>query len=285
MNPIKKSLRIGRFLILVPLFFLSLAGPSYAQEIYDAFGDSITNGFVGGVGDTGGYVPVLEDLLNRRVGPSAVVNSGWDGERTGGGAARLPDVLSAVNPKVLLLMEGSNDISRDIGIDEIVANLKTMIDAAKTKKVRVILGTIIPRNTDLDVRDPGNARAQELNQKIKSLAAENGLQVADQFTHFGGPGYDPGLYSDHLHPDETGYRVMAHVWLDAVIHDILASGERKGDIDSSGRIDGWDLFLLALAFGTEEGLDGFSPLADLNLDGIVDGQDLAVLSSHFGQND
>lgn len=60
-------------------------------------------------------------------------------------------------------------------------------------------------------------------------------------------------------------------------------GESYGDIDSSGRIDGLDLALLAHAFGSAEGEARFLETADLNGDGVVDGEDLARLAAWFGE--
>ncbi len=60
-------------------------------------------------------------------------------------------------------------------------------------------------------------------------------------------------------------------------------GQSYGDIDSSGRIDGLDLALLAYAFGSSAGEPRYLETADLNGDGIVDGEDLARLAAYFGE--
>jgi len=56
-----------------------------------------------------------------------------------------------------------------------------------------------------------------------------------------------------------------------------------GDIDSSDRVDGFDLGRLGLAFGSQPGDPNWDPDADLNGDGIVDGADLAILDENFGK--
>lgn len=60
-------------------------------------------------------------------------------------------------------------------------------------------------------------------------------------------------------------------------------GQSLGDIDSSGRIDGQDLALLAHAFGSFLGETRYLEAADLNRDGVVDGEDLARLAAYFGE--
>ena len=58
--------------------------------------------------------------------------------------------------------------------------------------------------------------------------------------------------------------------------------ERSGDLDNTNRVDGGDLAILSLAFGSLEGEDNYNSAADLNSDGAVDGADLAIISSIWG---
>lgn len=57
----------------------------------------------------------------------------------------------------------------------------------------------------------------------------------------------------------------------------------KGDIDRDGRVDGFDLVLLAFSFGTGQGNRRYRPEHDLDNDGFVGGADLAILASNFGK--
>jgi len=58
----------------------------------------------------------------------------------------------------------------------------------------------------------------------------------------------------------------------------------KGDVDGDCRVNGFDLSLLGLSFGSRRGDHRYSSLADTNNDGAVDGDDLAKLSSNFGKS-
>ena len=49
------------------------------------------------------------------------------------------------------------------------------------------------------------------------------------------------------------------------------------------RIDGYDLIVLSVAFGSDPSSLHWNPLADLNGDGIVDGRDLMILGINFGR--
>lgn len=57
----------------------------------------------------------------------------------------------------------------------------------------------------------------------------------------------------------------------------------QGDINGDCRVDGFDLSLLGLSFGSVYGEVNYSFLADINSDRKVDGKDLAKLASNFGK--
>ena len=59
---------------------------------------------------------------------------------------------------------------------------------------------------------------------------------------------------------------------------------RRVDVDRSGRVDGFDLAVLARAFGRGRAEAGYSTVADVDANGIVDGSDLALLAARFGDS-
>jgi hypothetical protein len=54
------------------------------------------------------------------------------------------------------------------------------------------------------------------------------------------------------------------------------------DLDRSGRVDGFDVALLASAFGSARGAPRYLPAADIDGSGLVDGVDLAYVAGRFG---
>ncbi len=70
--------------------------------------------------------------------------------------------------------------------------------------------------------------------------------------------------------------VLTLVFLPSIAHAL------PGDLDSSGRVDGYDLILFSHAHGTSLGDPDWNPDADLDGTGTVDQTDLDILSVHFG---
>ncbi|MEW6087762.1 MAG: fibronectin type III domain-containing protein [bacterium] len=59
--------------------------------------------------------------------------------------------------------------------------------------------------------------------------------------------------------------------------------EMEGDVPVESRVDGYDLIILSISFGSKTGDDYYNPNVDLNGDGIIDGTDLNILAGSFGK--
>lgn len=207
--------------VLICAFFL-LAGGAAAQTKYVAFGDSIT----AGVGDDpgraeAGYAPRLEDLLQDAGRNAVVVNRGVGAEKTVEGLSRINDVLDE-GGDVLLLMEGTNDLTRFVSIETILFNLDVMAERAEDRGWDVIHATVLPRIPDARL-DPDNISNQKLNQRIRELAGNNGRDLSDIYEVFSSrPNIFATHYSndpeDHVgHPNARGYDLMARTWFDVIV--------------------------------------------------------------------
>ncbi len=109
-----KALKLKPWLgqVVIGLMLMSTL-PAFAVTKFVAVGDSITLG-IGVinpdslVGDgcvlCGGYEYRLDILLDNNGLPSTVYNYGVSGESSSAGAARIPEVIAAVNPEYVLFM-------------------------------------------------------------------------------------------------------------------------------------------------------------------------------------
>ena len=115
----------------------------------------------------GAYPSQLEQMLLARYPTQTfvVTNQGASGETTRRGASRLPGVLNADHPEVLLLLEGTN-AARLLSTSEQADNIESMIEEALDRGVDVILATVMPiseaREADSRYRGDhgGHPRAQ-----------------------------------------------------------------------------------------------------------------------------
>lgn len=195
-----------------------------ARTKFVAFGDSITDGKVSLVPlismagpDT--YPYKLEQMLLQKY-PSQTItvsNQGLSGEHLGQAVLRLPGVLDAEKPEVLLLLDGVNAVwIRSTAIQ--TANLRTMITAAQQRGVEVIIATVMPvaPEWEADGHVGAMSRIRALNAQVFQLADQFGLgNVVDLFALF-----DANMHligKDGLHPSIEGQTRIAEAFRDEII--------------------------------------------------------------------
>ncbi len=201
----------------------SLAAAQTAPRTYLAFGDSIT----AGIGDDPnraekGYPPRLQTLL-QQVGVSAtVVNAGKGAEQAPAGLARIDEVLAQGSPgDVLILMEGTNDISQEISVETTINALEEMARRAEALDIAVIHATVIPRYPEAR-RDADNTLTDELNGRIRNVAGVRQRRLGDPNEIYRTtPNLFAGFYStirpDPVgHPNAAGYDILANLFFNLI---------------------------------------------------------------------
>ena len=159
------------------------------QSIVLAFGDSLTHGTGASAGQS--YPDVLSELLGR-----PVINVGIPGEVSAAGLKRLPSVLGRYNPTLVILCHGGNDFLRRKDEAITTSNLKAMIELIQESGADVVLVGVPKLGFGL--------RIPKLYAKI---AAEYTIPIQrDVLIDLLG---DNSMKSDDIHPNATGYRIMA----------------------------------------------------------------------------
>ena len=160
-----------------------------ASSVVVAFGDSLTSGT--GASPEESYPSVLSGLIGCRV-----VNAGVAGEDTSSGLRRLPAVLTSERPDLVILCHGGNDMLKGQDTNTTTANLNAMIALAKGTGADVIL-IAVPKPALL-LKPAGFYQEIATKQDIP-FEAETLSKILST----------PGLTSDPLHPNASGYKRLA----------------------------------------------------------------------------
>ncbi len=163
--------------------------PLGRQDVILAFGDSLTQGV--GVAPEFSYPSVLEGLSGRKV-----VNAGISGEVTQQGSQRFKQVLDETKPALVILLEGGNDILRNLSAQETERNLSEMITTAKNENVAVVL-VGVPEKKLFSSHAPLYQSLAEKHQ-----VPFEGSIIAELMK-------DTGMKSDSVHFNQQGYRKLA----------------------------------------------------------------------------
>jgi lysophospholipase L1-like esterase len=204
---------------------LTLPIGSNRPNVYLAFGDSITDGE--GSNDGNGYASRLQRKLQAHLGRATIIKDGLAGTRSNRGSDRLPDSLT-VRPAYTLIHYGTNDWNAGecktsppcFTID----SLRKMVRDVKGRQGLPVLATIIPSNPAHSFNPPGrNPWVSEMDARIRELATTEGAVLADLEAAFLRAPSVPALFTDHIHPNDAGYEVMAQAFFDALVHPAAAA--------------------------------------------------------------
>ena len=168
-------------------------------------GDSIAAG--SGVELSDAFPSLLQQRIDERKLPYAVVNAGVSGDTTAGGVRRMPWLLKR-KIDVLVIELGGNDGLRGIAPEETRANLEKIIELARAKypAVKIVLaGMQMPQNM-------GEEYTRRFQEVFRGVAKSKKTALIPFVLE--GVGGRPDLnLPDRIHPNPDGHKIVAsNVW-------------------------------------------------------------------------
>lgn len=164
--------------------------PLLPSDVVLAFGDSLTVGV--GAKKSESYPTVLQQITGLHV-----ESSGVSGETTRQGLARLESVLEQTQPKLVLLLEGGNDILKNKNPQETKNNLISMVMLIRSFGAEVVLIGVPPKKIFAsECADFYQEVSQELDVILNCDTIGDLLQ-------------DNNVKSDVVHFNATGYTRLA----------------------------------------------------------------------------
>jgi len=160
------------------------------------------------------------------------VNRGISGQTTPQMLIRFRQDVIALQPKVVVILAGTNDIAGNTGpstLEMIEDNLASMTELAQANGIRVVLSSVLP------VYDypwkKGLEPAEKivtLNLWIKAYCEKKGFIYLDYFTPMADErhGMKAELTYDGVHANVAGYKIMEPL-VEAAIQKALESKPRK----------------------------------------------------------
>ena len=150
---------------------------------------------------------------------------GWNAADFGWGADRIENMLwrlengelDGVNPKVIVILAGTNNVGNRPGGDEKIADItrgiKALVDLCRSKapNATIILTGIFQRNDNIAVVPEIN----RINENISRFADGKSIRyinVNDKLADKDGTLFDGMMGADKLHPTLKGYQI----WADAL---------------------------------------------------------------------
>jgi len=167
-------------------------------------GDSLSAEY--GLTRGAGWVALLEQKLKAEKIDARIVNASISGETTSGGRARLPALLTAHKPQVVVIELGANDGLRGLPVASAEANLRQMLTLSQGIDAKVMLiGMRMPPNY-------GRAYTERFFGMYGALAKEFKAPLVPFMLE--GVADKPALFqADRLHPNAQAHPVILNnIW-------------------------------------------------------------------------
>ena len=130
---------------------------------------------------------------------------------------RLATILSIDQPDYVLLLQGTNDI-RDGGtswVSDIIQNLTSMVAMVKAAGATPLIASLTPAIGDHLYKA---ASISLVNPQIQALARSQDIPFVDLYAELNSqPDVTTLLDSDGLHPNASGYQIIASAWYNALL--------------------------------------------------------------------
>src|ERR1044071_3219379 len=185
------------------------------------FGDSLSDGFQ--LKRSQAYPALLLEKLRAAGLEFEVVNASQSGGTTTSGLVRLPPHLKR-KIDIFILELGINDAFLGRAVDQIEANLQSIIDQVKARNpnVRVIIaGLQLPNHSTDDY-------VSAFGRMYADLAAKNNAALVPYLLE--GIGGNPDLkLRDGIHPNAAGQKILAeNVWrvLEPIAREVASQSSR-----------------------------------------------------------
>jgi len=154
------------------------------------FGDSLTSGEGAGEGED------YPSILAKKISIPVVINAGKPGDTTFDALNRLKTDVLGQSPLLVILEFGGNDFLQKISPSDTFKNLEEMIRKIQERGAMVAIAEI---RAGMILKGYGK-EYRRLAKKYKAILIPNLL---------GEILVDPSLKSDYIHPNVSGYKVMA----------------------------------------------------------------------------
>jgi acyl-CoA thioesterase-1 len=193
---------LKKWMLLSLLLVTALAHS--APKTVLVLGDSLSAEY--GLARGSGWVALLEHRLKAEKIDATIVNASISGETTSGGRARLPALLKQYQPALVVIELGANDGLRGLPVAAAEANMRAMIELARTNHAQVLLvGMRMPTNYGRDYTERFFGMYKTVATQLKAPLVPFMLEgVAEQ----------PALFqADQLHPTAQAHpTILANIW-------------------------------------------------------------------------
>jgi len=174
------------------------------------FGDSIVEGYQ----QPEGWPEMIGKELSLRYPGASVVNAGVSGDTAARGLARLERDVLRLQPDLVLVSFGLNDMKNQVPVDRFISGLNSIVVRLEETGSDVVLLTTtrLQRGAGMVPR----FSPDEYNEAIRNVAEDRGVLLIDVQREFKGLN-TPEYLMDVAHPNIMGYKKISEIVLEGLV--------------------------------------------------------------------
>ncbi len=147
-------------------------------------------------------------------------NRGISGEQASEAIKRFHNDALNLNPDLIVILTGANDLTHGRNVKDIAADIESMISMAKNNSISTLVGSLLPFREGV-YSDSRITEIKLLNDKIQSLSEKYNSKFMDFYSLLAdNKGFlDPDFTDDGKHPNINGYFLMSNLLLKMLINN------------------------------------------------------------------
>lgn len=155
-------------------------------------------------------------------GSLPIVNRGISGDWALSAVNRFDKDVLSINPKLLVMLIGTNDLGNGQAIESITDNIEIMLRKATKNNIKIIICSILPVRGEYLINHPSD-KILQINYKLKYLSQKYNADYVDFYSKLTD---SCGMFkheftTDGLHPNRFGYAEMAKIILPYVLNNAV----------------------------------------------------------------
>jgi acyl-CoA thioesterase I len=208
--------------------------------VYVALGDSSVEG-IGATSPETNYPSRIAARLRVLYPETRLENLGVAGAVASGVVANQLDRALALQPALVTLSIGPNDVTTGVPAAEYARNVESILRALHDRTSAVVVVNLLPdlaitpRFAGSPRRDEIGRRAEELNRILTTAARRWNAEIVDlhSYSRAEVPRRPELVADDGYHPSDAGYARWAELMWQGIAHRLPPTGARTGRTDAA----------------------------------------------------
>ncbi|RLD52304.1 MAG: hypothetical protein DRJ05_17540 [Bacteroidetes bacterium] len=165
--------------------------------------------------------------MGNSFGQLPIKNRGVSGDFVTKCMNRYSEEVISLNPDVIVLLIGTNDLNAGVPPREIIKHIQILIDEGKNANAEIVVCSLLPVSAEVANNGRPVSSIIKINKALSGICHKEELEFVDFYKSLLDEDdfFDKKFSDDGLHPNEQGYIVMSGIILPYITNLIDEKGQ------------------------------------------------------------